>query len=199
MSWDFERRSLLNALLITVPRDRKKVAIWLLDAREVGSQMIRLQAIPAQMSFETVLGWVTEEVLRKYENLAHDRRLQVGDRSVRQVGAGSDRKAVMDLAGPEGSEGPDDDDDSDERAETAVCAFVAINLHKGSNRGSWIPIQQGRKKREKKEPRRVGDPPLSFAEFIRANPQHCVVCYGRSSPFQHDHQTCPIHKADTEA
>ena len=84
-------------------------------------------------------------------------------------------------------------------AETAVCTFVANNLHKGGNRGSWKPLQHGWKKREKKEPRRVGDPPLSFGEFIRAHPQGCFVCYGRNSPFQHDHGTCPTHKADTEA
>ena len=27
----------------------------------------------------------------------------------------------------------------------------------------------------------------------------CFVCYGRSSPLQHDHRTCLIHQADTEA
>ena len=73
----------------------------------------------------------------------------------------------MDPAGAEVGKGLDDDDDEDEPAETAVCAFMANNLHKGSNRGSWKPLQQGWKKREKKEPRRVGDPPLSFGEFIR--------------------------------
>ena len=25
------------------------------------------------------------------------------------------------------------------------------------------------------------------------------MCYGRNKGFNHDHQTCPIHKADTEA
>ena len=52
---------------------------------------------------------------------------------------------------------------------------------------------------EKKEPRQVGSPPLSFGELISDNPQHCFVCYGRSSPFEHDHGTCQIHKAQTEA
>ena len=113
MARAFKRQSLRNALLITVSRDRKKVAIWLLDASEVGGQTICLQAIPARMSFETVLEWVGEEVLREYENLTHNRGLQVGDRSVRHVGAGSDGEAVMDLLGREGSEGLDDDDDND--------------------------------------------------------------------------------------
>ena len=44
-----------------------------------------------------------------------------------------------------------------------------------------------------------GDPPLSFAEFIRAHPQGCFVCYGRNKGFNHDHRACPIHKAHREA
>ena len=81
----------------------------------------------------------------------------------------------------------------------AVCAFVANTLSAGSNRGSWKPLQQGWKKKEKKDPRRIGNPPLSFGEFIRAHPQGCFVCYGRKQGFNHDHRTCPIHQADTEA
>ena len=45
----------------------------------------------------------------------------------------------------------------------------------------------------------MGAPPLSYGEFIRAHPQGCFVCYGRNKGFNHDHRTCPIHKADTEA
>ena len=105
----------------------------------------------------------------------------------------------MEPAEAEGGEGPDDDDDEDECAETAVCAFVANSVHNGVNRGSWKPLQQGWKKRETKEPRRVGHPPLSFGEFIPAHPQGCFVCYRRSSPFDHNHMTCAMHKAHTEA
>ena len=25
------------------------------------------------------------------------------------------------------------------------------------------------------------------------------MCYGRDTSFQHDHQTCPVHKADAKA
>ena len=173
---DFKRQSLRNALLITVSGDREKAPIWRLDESEVGGQMICRQAITARMGCDDVLEWVGEEALKEYKNLAHNRGLQVGDRSVRQVGAGSDGEAVMDPAGAEGGEGLDADDDEDEPAETAVCALVANNLNKGGNRGSWKPLQQGCKKREKKEPRQVGDPPLPFGEFIRAHPQGCFVC-----------------------
>ena len=100
---------------------------------------------------------------------------------------------------PQGSEPASDDDDDNEPAEMAVCAFVAHNLNAGSNRESWKPLQKGWKKKEKKDPRRIRVPALSFGEFIRAHPQGCFVCYGRNKGFNHDHWTCPIHKADTEA
>ena len=144
------------------------------------------------MCCDDVLQWVGEEVLKEYKNLAHSRGLQTGDHILCQAGAGSDGEAVMDPAGAEGGEGVNDDADEDEPAETAFCAFVANSLHKRSNRGIWEPLQQGWQKSEKKEPRRVGNPPLSFGEFIRAHPQGCFVAYGRSSPCQHDHRTCPI-------
>ena len=146
-----------------------------------------------------MLEWVREEVLKEYKNLAHNRRLQGGDRTVHQAGEGSDGEAVMDPAGAEGGKGLDGDIDEEEAAESAVCAFVANNRQKGTNQGSWKPVQQGWKKRGKKKPRRVGNPPLSLGSFIRAHAQGCFFCYERSSSFEHDHRTCPINKADTEA
>ena len=196
---EFKRQSLRNALLITISGICEKAAIWRLEGIEVGGQTICLQAIQARMSCDDLLEWVGEEVLKEYKILAHDRGLQVGDRSIRQVGAGSDGKALSDPAGAKGGKCLNNDDNEDEPAQTAACAFVASNLHKGSKWGSWKPLQQGWKKRKKKEPCRLGDPPLSFREFIRAHPEDCLVCYGRSSFFQHDHRACPIHKADTEA
>ena len=63
---------------------------------------------------------------------------------------------------------------------------------------SWKPLQQGWKKREKKEPRPVADAPPSFGDFIRAHAQGCFVCHRQNSSFQHDHPTCPTHKAHME-
>ena len=196
---DDKRHSLRNALLITVTGDREKTAMWRLDKCDVSGQTIRLQAIPARMSCDEVLEWVGEEVLKEYRNLHHTRGLRPCDRDVNYVGEGPGGEAAMDPAGADGDEALDDDDDDDEPAEMAVCAFVANNLNTGSNQGSWKPLQKGWKKKEKKDHRRIGDPPLSFGEFIRAHPQGCFVCYGRNKGFNHDHRTCPIHKADTEA
>ena len=196
---DVKRHSLQNALLITVSGDREKTAMWRLHECDVSGQTIRLQAIPARMSCDEILEWVGEEVLKEYRNLHHTRGLRPGDRDVNYVGEGPGGEAAMDPAGASGGEALDDDDDDDEPAEMAVCAFVANNLSAGSNRGSWKPLQQGWKKKEKRDPRRIGDPPLSFGEFVRAHPQGCFVCYGRKKGFNHDHRTCSIHQADTKA
>ena len=184
---DVKRRELRNALLITVTGDREKTAMMRLDECDFSGQTLRLQAIPARMTCDEVLEWVGEEVLKEYRNLHHTRGLKAGDRDVNYVGEGSGGESAMDPAGTEGGEALDDDDDDDEPAETGVCAFVANNLSAGSNRGSWKPLQKGWKKKEKKEPRRIGDPPLSFGEFIRAHPEGCFVCYGRNKGFKHDH------------
>ena len=194
---DVKRHSLRNALLITVSGDREKTAMWRLDECDVSGQTIRLQAIPARMSCDEILEWVGEEVLKEYRNLRHTRGLRC-DRDVNYVGEGPGGEAAMDPAGADGDETLVDDDDDDEPAGMAVCAFVAHN-GAGSNRGSWKPLQPGWKKKGKRDPRRIGDPPLSFGEFIRGHPQGCFVCYGRKKGFNHDHRTCPTHQADTEA
>ena len=196
---DVKQQSLRNALLITVSGDREKTAMWRLDECELSGQTIRLQPIPARMSCDEILGRVGVEVLKEYRNLHHTRGLRPGDRDVNYVGGGPGGEAAMDPAGAGGDETLVDDDDDDEPAEVAVCAFVAKNLSAGSKPGNWKPLQQGWRKQEKRDPRRIGDPPLSFGEFIRAHPQGCFVCYGRKRGFNHDHRTCPVHKADTEA
>ena len=198
MARDVKRHSLRNALLITVTGDREKTAMWRLDECELSGQTIRLQAIPARMSCDEIPEWVGEEVLKEYRNLHHTRGLRPGDRDVNYVGEGPGGEPAMDPAGADGSEAPDDNNDDDEPAEMAVCAFVANNLNAESKRRSSKPLQQGWKKKEKKDPRRIGNPPLSFGEFIRAHPQGCFVCYGRKQGFNHDHRTCPIHQTDTE-
>ena len=193
---DLKRRELLNALLITVTGDREKTAMLRLEECDVGGKILRLQAIP-RMTCDEVLKWVGEEVLKEYRNLHHTRGLKAGDRDVNYVGEGSGGETAMDPAGADGDEALDDDDDEDEPAKMAVCAFVANNPNTGSNRGNLKPLQKGGKKKIKKEPRHIGDPLLSFGEFIRAHPQGCFVCYGRNKGFNHDHRTCPVHKADT--
>ena len=83
----------------------------------------------------------------------------------------------MDPAGAKVGQGLNNDDDEDEPAETAVCPFMANNLHKGGNRRGWKTLQQGSKNKEKKKPHRVSNPPLSLRKFLRGHPQGCFVSY----------------------
>ena len=70
--WDLKRQSLLSALLIIVSRDHMKAAIWRLDEGEVVGRTICPQAIPARTSWDDVLKWIGEEVLKEYKNLANN-------------------------------------------------------------------------------------------------------------------------------
>ena len=97
-----KRRELRNALLITVTGDREKTAMLRLDECDVGGQTLRLQAIPARMTWDEGLEWVGEEVLKEYRNLHHTRWLKAGDRDVNYVGEGSGGESAMDPAGTEG-------------------------------------------------------------------------------------------------
>ena len=159
---DVKRRELLNALLITVTGDREKAAMLRLDENDVGGQTLCVQAISARMTCDEVLDWVGEEVLKVYRNLHHTRSLTALDRDINYVGEGSGGESAMHPAGTKAGEALNDEDDDHEPSETAVCVFVANNLNARSNRESWKPLQKGLKKKEKKEPRRIGDPPLSF-------------------------------------
>ena len=182
---DVRGGELRTALLITVTGDRERTAMLRLDECDVGGQTLRLQAILARMTCDEVLEWVGEEVLKACMNLHHTRGLKAGDRDINYVGEGSGGESAMDPAGTEACEALDDEDDDDEPAETAVCAFVANNLNAGSNRGSWKPLQ----KKEKKEPRRMGNPPLSFGEFIRAHFRavSCVIEGTKGSTMTTEH------------
>ena len=109
-------------------------------------------------------------MIQEYKNLAHNCGVQGGDRGVHHVGAGADLETVMDPARAKVGQGLNDDDKEDEPAETAVCAFEANNLQNAGNRGSWKPLEQGKKKREKREPPQVGDPPLPFGTSSELSP-----------------------------
>ena len=67
--------------------------------------------------------------------------------------------------------------DSYTNAEAAVYAFVAHNLsNQGKDRSEWPPVNR----KQQKEPRRVGSPPLTSREYITKYPKGCFVSYGRN-------------------
>ena len=49
-----------------------------------------------------------------------------------------------------------------------------------------------------KEPRRIGNPPLSFREY-RSQHDGCWVCYGKGNNHADDHRQCKVYEADKKA
>ena len=72
-----------------------------------------------------------------------------------------------------------------------ICfAFMAHNTKAyGHAKAKWrkAPARQG------KEPRRIGNPPLSFTEYLREH-GGCWVCYGKERSHKHDHKTCKAYE-----
>ena len=74
-------------------------------------------------------------------------------------------------------------------------AFVAHNTKAyGHHKGKWrkAPPRQG------EEPRRIGNPPLSFTEYRREHGGFCV-CYGKGRSHKHDHKTCKVYEEGKRA
>ena len=52
--------------------------------------------------------------------------------------------------------------------------------------------------KKSREPRRIGNPPLSFREY-RSQHDGCWVCYGKGNNHAHDHRQCKVYEADKKA
>ena len=102
-----------------------------------------------------------------------------------------------------GDESPPDSEEPDTGAkdsytneEAAVYAFVAHNVsNQGKDRSKWQPVNR----KQRKEPRRVGPPPLTFKEYITKYPKGCFVCYGRNQAHDYDDKTCKWYPEDKAA
>ena len=64
---------------------------------------------------------------------------------------------------------------------------------KGQDRSRWNCLDPRTKNR--REPRRIGNPPLSFREY-RSQHTGCWVCYGKGNNPAHDHQHCKVYGED---
>ena len=53
-------------------------------------------------------------------------------------------------------------------------------------------------KKNRKEPRRIRNPPLLFREY-RSQQDGCWVCYGKGNNHAHDHRHCKVYEADKKA
>ena len=67
----------------------------------------------------------------------------------------------------------------------------------GQDRSRWNRLDP-RVNKNRKEPRRIGNPTLSFGEY-RSQHDGCWVCYGKENNHAHDHRRCKVYEADKQA
>ena len=63
----------------------------------------------------------------------------------------------------------------------------------GQDRSRWNRLDPRTK--NCREPRRIGNPPLSFREY-RWQHTFCLVCYGKGNNHAHDHRHCKVYEED---
>ena len=64
----------------------------------------------------------------------------------------------------------------------------------GQDRSRWNCLEP-RFNKNRKEPRRIGNPPLSFREY-RSQHDGCWVCYGKGNNHAHDRRHCKVYEDD---
>ena len=159
-------------------------------------ERLRMQVIFARMSLDEILKYITVELKLNAKNEAHvqDRHGhgQQGHREDRHH-----REIQEDTANSaeDGSGSGQDHWSREDHEEAHFFAFVAHNVREhGQDRSRWNRV--GPKK--SREPRRIGNPPLSFREY-RSQHDGCWVCYGKGNNHAHDHRQCKVYEADKKA
>ena len=154
---------------------------------------LRMQVIFAHMSLDEIVKYITVELKLNAKNEAHVQDRQGhghrGHREDRQH-----REVKEDTVGTaeEGSGSGQNLWKDQEGAHFFV--FVAHNMREhGQDRSRWNRLDPRTKNR--KEPRRIGNPPLSFREY-RSQHNGCWVCYGKGNNHAHDHRHCKVYEED---
>ena len=153
---------------------------------------LRMQVIFARMSLDEIVKYITVEVKLNAKNEAHlqDRQDNVhrGHREDRQH-----REVKEDPVGTAG-EGSGSGQDlwtattREDQEEAHFFALLAHNMKEhGQDRSRWKRLYP--RTRNRREPRRIGNPPLSFREY-RSQHDSCWVCYGKGNNHAHDHRHC---------
>ena len=165
-------------------------------------ETLRMQVIFARMSLDEIVKYITVELKLNAKNEAHVQDRQGhghrGHREDRQH-----REVKEDTVGiaEEGSGSGQDlwtPTTQEDHEETHFFAFVAHNMKEhGQDRSRWNRLEP-RVNKNRKEPRRIGNPPLSFREY-RSQHDGCWVCYGKGNNHAHDHRHCKVYEADKKA
>ena len=82
----------------------------------------------------------------------------------------------------------------EDHEEAHFFAFVAHNMKEnGQDRSRWNRLDPRTKNR--REPRRIRNPLLSFCEY-RSQHTGCWVCCGKGNNHAHDHRHCKVYEED---
>ena len=191
-------QSLKNALLVTVDTESEWNLVQHLDQFSVDAQTLNLRQVTCRMTTDEVFIFVGEEVRKEHKARHQGRAVASAGRQVAHVqkcGCGDER--LPDSEGPaSGSVSAAGANDSYTNEEAAVDAFVVHNLsNQGKDRSKWQLVNR----KQRKEPRRIGSPPLTFNEYITKYPKGCFVCCGRDQAHDHDQKTCKWYAEDKAA
>ena len=163
---------------------------------------LRMQVIFARMSLDEIVKYITVDLKLNAKNEAHvqDRqghghRGHLEDRQHREV-----KEDTVGTAEEGSGSGQDlwTATTREDHEEAHFFAFVAHNMKEhGQDRSKWNRLDP-RFNKNRKEPRRIGNPPLPFREY-RSQHDGCWVCYGKGNNHAHDHRHCKVYEADKKA
>ena len=157
---------------------------------------LKMQVIFARMSLDEIVKYITVELKLNAKNEAHVQdRHGHGQRGHREDRHHREIQEDTANSAEDGSGSGQDHWSREDHEEAHFFAFVAHNVkNNGQDWSKWSQV--GPKKG--KEPRRIGNPPLSFREY-RSQHDGCWVCYGKGNNHAHDHRQCKVYEADKKA
>ena len=156
---------------------------------------LRMQVIFARMSLDEIVKYITVELKLNAKNEAHVQdRHGHGQRGHREDRHHREIQEDTANSAEDGSGNGQDHWSREDHEEAHFFAFVAHNVrNNGQDRSRWSRVGP-----RGKEPRRIGNPPLSFREY-RSQHDGCWVCYGKGNNHAHDHRQCKVYEADKKA
>ena len=161
---------LKNAVYVEVFGDTMKQRLTRLNNAEWRrGEPLRMQVIFARMSLDKIVKYITVELKLNAKNEAHVQDRQGhGHRGHREDLQHGEVKGDMVGTAEEGSGSGQDlwtATTRDDHEEAHFFAFVAHNMKEhGQDRSRWNRLDP-RVNKNRKEPRRIGNPPLSFREY----------------------------------
>ena len=189
---------LKNAVYVEVFGDTMGQRLMRLNNVEWRREEPLMQVIFARLSLDEIVKYIRVELKLNAKNEAHVQDRQGhghrGHREDRQH-----REVQGDTVGTaeEGSGSSQDLSNAttrEDHEEAHLFAFVAHNMKEnGQDRSRWNRLDPRTKNR--KEPRRIRNPPLLFREY-RSQHVGCWVCYGKGNNHAHDHRHCKVYEED---